>query len=278
MQAGLIESPEVNLYYTKRSAGPMLLILQGGAGNADGSEALADRFTVVTYDRRGLSRSKPLGAEGCELATHAADAGRLIAALSPEPAFVFGSSIGALIGLELAAHHSEHVRLLVAHEPPVYRLLNGAEQEEALRSHAELHETFQREGLPAAMKLMIARSGVDINDREPEVPAPLAPAMDPQSAAQRLADLHQFLAYDVPAVTRYQPDLGALTASRSKIVPAIGTGSRSTRPHRCAVAVAELLGVAAVEFPGGHTGYILRPKAFAAKLEELFSGRIFNRA
>lgn len=279
---GFIESPEVNLYYTQRGRGPMLLILQGGAGNADGSEALAnalaDRFTVVTYDRRGLSRSTPIRAEACEIAAHADDAARLIAALSPEPAVVFGSSIGALIGLALAANHSARVRLLVAHEPPIYRVLKGEEQEEALRSHAELHETFRREGLPAAMKLMIARSGVDINDREPEVPGPLAPAADPQSAAQRFADLHHFLSYDVPAVTRYQPDLDALIAARSKIVPAIGTGSRSTRPYRCAVALAEMLDVAAAEFPGGHTGYILRPKAFAAKLAELFTEDIITAA
>ena len=44
-----------------------MLILQGGAGDADGSEALANElardFTVVTYDRRGLSRSTPIRAE-----------------------------------------------------------------------------------------------------------------------------------------------------------------------------------------------------------------------
>ncbi len=167
-----LETPEVNLYYTLRGSGPILPILQGGAGNAEGSEALADQlagqFTVVTYDRRGLSRSTPVRAEGHEIAIHAIDAARLLAALSPAPAFVFGSSMGALIGLELTAEHSALVRLPIAHEPPVYRLLEGAEQDEALRTHAELLETFRRDGLPAAMKLMIARSGVDFNDREPE--------------------------------------------------------------------------------------------------------------
>jgi pimeloyl-ACP methyl ester carboxylesterase len=84
-----LETPEVNLYYTLRGSGPILLILQGGAGNAEGSEALADQlagqFTVVTYDRRGLSRSTPVRAEGCEIAIHAVDAARLLAALTPGP-------------------------------------------------------------------------------------------------------------------------------------------------------------------------------------------------
>ena len=152
----------------------MLLILQGGAGNADGSEVLAnelaDDFTVVTYDRRGLSRSTPIRAERYEIATHADDAARLIGALSGEPVFVFASSLGALIGVELAARHPGLVRLLIAHEPGLYALLEGPERDEAFRGHKEALETFQREGIPAAMKLMFARSGTDIDDREAEIP------------------------------------------------------------------------------------------------------------
>jgi pimeloyl-ACP methyl ester carboxylesterase len=272
MRNGQLQTDEVTLYYAIRGSGPMLLILQGGAGNADGSEDLAnqlvDEFTVVTYDRRGLSRSTPIRAERYDIATHADDAARLIGALTNEPAFVFGCSIGALIGLELAAHHGAHVRTLIAHEPPVMRLLDGVEQEEALRRHTEALETFQRDGIPTAMKLMVALAGVDIHDREPEIAA-AALAADPKVAAQRFADLKHFLTYDVPAVTGYQPDIAALTAARSRIIPAVGSSSSATMPCRCATAVAAVLGVRVAEFPGGHSAYILRPRAFAGRLREL---------
>jgi pimeloyl-ACP methyl ester carboxylesterase len=249
----------------------MLLILQGGAGNADGCEDLANQlardFIVVTYDRRGLSRSTPIRTDPYEIAAHAGDAAQLIIALADEPAFVFGSSIGALIGLHLAAHHGDLVRTLIAHEPPVLRLLEGVEQDEALRRHTEVLETFQRDGIPAAMKLMFALAGVDINDRETEVAAPTL-AADPNVAAQRLADLRHFLTYDVPAVVRYQPDIAAFAAARPKIIPAAGISSSATMPGHCANGLAALLGVRTAEFPGGHSGYILRPNAFAARLRE----------
>jgi len=281
MQSAQLQIDDVTLYYTIRGSGPILLILQGGASNADGAEDLANQlagdFTVVTYDRRGLSRSTPIQAERYDIAAHADDAARLITALTDEPAFVFGSSIGALIGLELAAHHGVHVRTLIAHEPPVLRLLEGVEQEEALRRHTEALETFQRDGTPAAMKLMVALAGIDINDREPEIPAPTL-AADPKVAAQRFADLKHFLACDVPAVTRYQPDVAALTAAGPKIIPAAGSSSSATMPYRCASAVAAVLGVRVAEFPGGHSAYILRPRGFAAKLRELLIDRTFPEA
>jgi pimeloyl-ACP methyl ester carboxylesterase len=120
-------------------------------GNADGSEVLANElagdFAVVTYDRRGLSRSTPKRAERYEIATHADDATWLIGALSGEPAFGFGSSLGALIGVELVARHPGVVRLLIAHEQAYTRWREGPERDEALRGHSKTLETFQREGM-----------------------------------------------------------------------------------------------------------------------------------
>jgi len=253
----------------------MLLILQGGAGNADGSEDLANElagdFTVVTYDRRGLSRSTPIRGETYEIATHADDAARLIAALSSEPAFVFGSSLGALLGVELAARHPGLVRLLIAHEPGLYALLEGPEREEALRGHTETIEAFRREGIPAAMKRLIAHSGVDTNDRDAEVAAAPVSTPDPKALEQHFSNLRHFLMCDVPAVTRYRPNVAAVTAARSKIVTAIGsTTSPSALPYRCAVALAGILRGTTVEFPGGHTAYVFRPKAVAQRIRGLF--------
>ncbi|MDO2969890.1 alpha/beta fold hydrolase [Mycobacteroides abscessus] len=49
----------------------------------------------MTYDRRGLSRSKiDDPSKALSLQTHSDDASRLLAALTAEPAFVLGNSIG----------------------------------------------------------------------------------------------------------------------------------------------------------------------------------------
>ncbi len=51
------------LYYEVRGVGPSLLLIPGGGADAGWvtklAEGLARDFTVVAYDRRGLSRSLP---------------------------------------------------------------------------------------------------------------------------------------------------------------------------------------------------------------------------
>src|SRR2546423_4335943 len=125
--------PGASVYYEVRGSGPVLLMI--GAGTADAASFngiathLADHYTVVSYDRRGYSRS-PLDdpeEEQC-IETHSDDAHRLLAILSTEPAYIFGSSGGAKIGLDLAIRHPEQIQALVAHEPPVMELLPKSER------------------------------------------------------------------------------------------------------------------------------------------------------
>jgi pimeloyl-ACP methyl ester carboxylesterase len=276
IKAGTLQAPGASLYYKMRGAGPILLILQGGSGNADGSDALADRlvdsYSVVTYDRRGLSRSKlnetpdPL-----RLEVHADDAHCLLAELTNQPAFVFGSSLGALIGLDLVARYPHQVRTLIAHEPPARGLLSAGERANVERTDEEVQEALQREGAPGALKRILATSGVDFNDREPDVQLPQPSGAPSPAATQRMADLAFFFTNEYPAVRRYQLDNGLLQTNAARIVPAAGSSSRNAWPHHAAAALAAQLGAALVEFPGGHTGYLLRPKAFAARLREVFT-------
>jgi pimeloyl-ACP methyl ester carboxylesterase/SAM-dependent methyltransferase len=277
--AGTLKVPGATLHYCVHGTGPMLLLLPGGAGDAEGASAiaryLADSFTTIAYDRRGISRSKLEEAPASlelethslkthSLETHSDDAHRLLAALTTEPAFVFGASIGALIGLDLVSRHPEQLRKLVALEPPSGELLPDAARARAEATHRGIQENFRSAGMPAAMKIMGAASAIDFTDREPDVELP-------QPTPQRVADLTFFLTYDEPAVYRYRLDIAALKRASSRIVPAAGLNSGGGWPHESASGLAERLHLPLVEFPGGHTGYNLRPRAFAAKLREVLS-------
>ncbi|HEY3291933.1 MAG TPA: alpha/beta hydrolase, partial [Anaerolineae bacterium] len=101
------------------------------------------------------------------LEMHSDDAHRLLTALSTEPACVFGSSAGALIGLDLIIGHPEQVRLLIAHEPPVEGLVPDFDQ-----FQADVAGIYQRAGTVAALGKFTSQLGVSYADMEPDVVLP----------------------------------------------------------------------------------------------------------
>src|SRR5690348_13055143 len=97
--------PGATLYYEVRGRGPVLLLICGGIYDAEGFAGLADELaaerTVVTYDRRGNSRSELTGPPPkLFVEEQADDAYRILGAVGvseDEPADVFGNSSGASI-------------------------------------------------------------------------------------------------------------------------------------------------------------------------------------
>src|SRR5712691_1911954 len=116
-----LDVPGACLYYETRGAGPLLLLLgspMDSTGFAGMAAELADSYTIVTYNPRGISNStREDTAQDVTPELQADDLHRLLSALGDEPAYVFGSSGGAVVGLALVTARPKQVRMLVAHEP-----------------------------------------------------------------------------------------------------------------------------------------------------------------
>lgn len=281
-QTGTIRADGASLYCERRGIGPALLMIAGGGGDAGYysrvAEALADDYTVLTYDRRGNSRSTVDDrAAPLRIDQQSADALALLAHHDLASALVFGGSAGALIGLDLMARNSAAVDGLIAHEPPVLSLLSGTER--AL--FAELAVITRREGSWSAfLRFMttIDRADSPAAVRNPVGRQVLAGAMHigqrfAARGPQSLRETSRFLGNADYLMTRemgpflaFEPDYGALTRCGGPIIVGVGAESRMYYPGRSAEAVAVRLHVPVVEFPGGHAGYTGQPEAFAAGL------------
>jgi pimeloyl-ACP methyl ester carboxylesterase len=274
-----LELPGAVLTYDVReeeseSAEPVLLMI-GSPMDASGFTTLAGHFpdrTVVTYDPRGVGRSpRADGVTGATPDEHAEDLHRLISELDAGPVDIFGSSGGAVNALALVARHPEQVRTLVAHEPPLATVL--PDREEVLGVTKDIHETYQRDGLGAAMAKFIAFTSVrgptppDLPNHRPN-PADFGlPSEDDGSRDHPLLGPHMLY------VTAYEPDFDAVRGASTRVVVAGGAESEGTFPYRAALAVAEQLGTETVIFPSHHGGFHEQgdPDAFAATLRRVLT-------
>ena len=279
-----LEVPGAVLTYDVRpndsGAEPVLLLI-GSPMGASGFRTLAGYFTdctVVTYDPRGIERSKRTdGALESTPDMHADDLHRLIAALGTGPVDIFASSGGAVNALALVARHPEQVRTLVAHEPPAAQTL--PDHEAALAANADIHETYRRSGFGPAMAkflMLVSHKGpisADfVNVTEPDPAVFGLPAEDDGSRDDPL------LGQNILSCTHFEPDFDALHQASTRIVFAAGIESEGELAHRGAIAVAERLGTTPVMFPGGHGGFLGdeygqpgAPEAFASALREVLT-------
>ncbi|MFF0297142.1 alpha/beta fold hydrolase [Kitasatospora sp. NPDC004614] len=112
----------VGLYYELAGDGDPLVLVHGSwtdhATWGAVVPALAERYRVLAYDRRGHSQSERPAGQGTRTEDEQ-DLAALIETFDLAPAHVAGNSFGASTALGLAARRPELFRSLVAHEPPL---------------------------------------------------------------------------------------------------------------------------------------------------------------
>jgi pimeloyl-ACP methyl ester carboxylesterase len=123
----MIRANDVDLYYelTGEQGNPMLLThgawLDHSSWNAI-IPGLSRRFRVITYDRRGHSRSEKVSTQG-SYDEDAEDAAALVQQLGLAPVHIVGESGAGAIALKLAAKKPSIFKSLTAHEPSLFGLL-----------------------------------------------------------------------------------------------------------------------------------------------------------
>jgi pimeloyl-ACP methyl ester carboxylesterase len=258
-----VKVPGATLYLEVRGSGPVLLLVTGGPTDAgmftDLAERLADRYTVVGYDQRGHSRSTLDGEpEDIPVALHADDAAAILKAVGNGPAYVYGTSGGGTIGLELVARHPELVRTVVAHEGPIMELLPDAERWRS--AFNDISEAYRTEGTFAAM----GKFGAAVEDGGPKYSEEMQqtpPTPEDQEMMGRMAgNFDLFIAHEIRPIGGYVPDVDALRNASTRIVSAAGETSGEQAARRAAIALAERLGIPATYHPAATAagGRILR--------------------
>ena len=273
-QKRTLSVPGGTLYYEVRGAGPLLLMMPGGPADATTfrgiEDRLATRYTVVTYDPRGLSHSSPFDPRDDQrmVEIFADDAHRLIEEMGDGRADVFASSGGAVIAMDLVKHHPEHLGTVVLHEPPAPDFL--ADPAGTRAAMADVCDTCAREGVwPAAAKFM-KLIGVEGGPPPAGEGEPTPEQLEAMAMMQR--NFEFFFGRYIRNLSRYEVDVDALKACPCRIVAAVGVDSAGQLAHNGGLGLAKALGIDVTTFPGDHGGFDGRAEEFGPRLLEVLEG------
>ncbi|MFE4544617.1 alpha/beta fold hydrolase [Arthrobacter sp. NPDC056727] len=262
MLNGMFDVEGASLYYEVRGRGPAVLLIAGAGGDAGHFSALAaalsDAFTVITYDRRGNSRSSGRVARPMKMSDQSNDAAALIRGLAGDKALVFGNSGGAIVGMDLAARHPDVVRGLVAHEPPAVRVLPKEDPWHHFFDH--IAAQFREYGLGyAAREFAATVKGGGMMPGDPEL-------------YQRLGGNWDFMfRWEWGTWGDFVPDVRALAGAQFPIVLGAGSADRGLYYARPSVEIAKRIGASWAEFPGTHLEFMANGALFGAALRTLLT-------
>ena len=257
-----LEVPGARLHYEVRGTGPCVLLV-GAPMDATAFAPLADLLaadhTVVTTDPRGIHRSTVDDPDQDSTPEQRADdLNRLLAHVDAGPAVALGSSGGAVSVLALTQAHPGRVHTVIAHEPPLYEVLEDRDQLGA--QSEEMIASYLAGDVRGAWTQFMAAANI-------ELPPPLFEAMfGTPREGQAAADERFQFEHMLRPTTRWVPDVTALRGAPTRIVVGIGEQSGGQLCDRASRALAAGLGSEPALFPGGHTGFAEEPDAFAARL------------
>jgi pimeloyl-ACP methyl ester carboxylesterase len=247
-----VPSGRIELAYRVAGFGPPIVLVHGAA--ADGStfrlleQQLADRFSVVTVERRGRCGS-PDG-DAYSLEAEFDDLAAVVDTLD-EPAIVFGHSFGANVALGASLRSSKFAKL-VLYEP-------GRRGDVPPALQSELERLLERDDRMGAMRLTLLEF-----TRFPE--EWLDDLLETPPWQERLAYAHT-LARELRAYDEY--DYGDLSRFTVPTLLMVGETSPATELAYARQLASELPSARVSVIPGeGHIAPVTAPQLLAREISQ----------
>jgi pimeloyl-ACP methyl ester carboxylesterase len=245
------------LYHEVRGEGIPILFVPGIPGDAAQFAAVAGELardhTVITYDRRANSRSpRPAGWNATSLEEQVADAAAMLQ-LGGGAGMVYGSSVGAIVALELARSLPDLVNVALLHEMPLISVL--VDPALVASGIGEIVEpAFARGGPDAALEAFLRFAFGDA----------IVDQLDPQERVRMISNGEVAMTIELPVFQSYRPDPAALRGLHAHAL--VGADEAVPFFHEAAAWLAEAIGNEVVEVPGAHGPQFDRPRELAAQI------------
>ncbi len=252
------------LFVRTSGQGQPVLLIHGSMVDADFFQdcaaMLSKFYQVITYDRRGYSRSA--FHSDCSITRQVRDAEQILQATCNKPAVVVGCSAGGLIALQLAAKQTPLVCHTIVHEPPLIctTALTDKEAEwlEAVKKH------LSRGKIDRAIREFLGIMGAPDPRGKPLSEGRLLRQWENGFIFIKHEFLEQF------SLSSETIGLERLVGS-SKLVVTAGDSGGETYCFRATKALAEQLRLPCIYFPGGHNAASELPTEFALMLSGIIS-------
>ena len=251
------DTQTVDLYWETRGGGPAVLLIPATPGDgrqfAATAAALADDHLVVTYDRRGTSRSPvPDGWSATTVAEQADDAADVLRQVGVQQAVVYGTSNGAAVALELALRHPALVRSVILHEMPLLSVLADPAPVGELIGGV-IGPAMGTGGPSAALEAFLRFAWGDA----------VVDAWAPEMRDAFLANAEVVFSVELPAFQAYRPDEAALAASNVPVRVLVGRDQQAPFFAEAASWLATRLRTSVERSPGGHGPQFTHPRELA---------------
>lgn len=267
------------LRYHQVGEGPVLICIPGANGTGDIfmplAQQLKDNFTVVAVDRRGYGESEltePLPESAADpdnryrVKRDAQDIAELAKSLSDEPVYVLGSSSGAIVAMHVLKDHSDIVKRIAFHEPPINTFLPDASYWQD--KNAEIIDIALNEGMPQAMKLF--GETLKISQLDQEYMSKPAQSGDDAESKKIFEQMKNWFKYEIRQYTESDITIEDLSQYKDIITLLNGTDSKGSFPQEVNFFISESTGIDIVDIPGGHLGYVQKPEGFAEVLLKIW--------